>query len=505
VSRFSTSGNTGNSVWYPRKPDEKSFLEGRTHEQAARYLGCPVETVKSRLARGRKRLRGRLVRRGVAPVLALAAASAGGAARGAVPTGLAESMVVYAATASVVPTSVAVITEGVLTSMFLSKVKTVMTAVAVVAALAAGAVAFAQSGIGRPKDGTGKPQHVGSPRFTYHILVSRDGGQPRKVAVVEMTDDTPKSVDAPGALILIQPKREGELDRQTAAETRDQEHRKIVLTSPKAMDVTVTQPYVCQVHAQRHINVRALENGYLMSISVREGQAVKKGDLMFKIVPTLNAAKLDAEPVKVTAPFDGIVDRLHEQLGSLVKEGDILTTLSDNSVMWVYFNVPERAYLEYMANRPQHEGDTVELVLANQTKFEQPGKISAIDAKFNNETGNIAFRADFPNPHGLLRHGQTGTIWIHRTLKNALVIPQRATFELLDKRYVWVVGEDDVAHQRLITIKHELEDTFVINSGLDGRDKIVLEGIRQVRDGEKVEYEFRPMEEVMRKPKNHTK
>jgi len=174
-------------------------------------------------------------------------------------------------------------------------------------------------------------------------------------------------------------------------------------------------------------------------------------------------------------------------------------------VMWVYFNVPERAYLEYMANRPQHEGDTVELVLANQTKFEQPGKISAIDAKFNNETGNIAFRADFPNPHGLLRHGQTGTIWIHRTLKNALVIPQRATFELLDKRYVWVVGEDDVAHQRLITIKHELEDTFVINSGLDGRDKIVLEGIRQVRDGEKVEYEFRPMEEVMRKPKNHTK
>jgi RNA polymerase sigma factor (sigma-70 family) len=184
-------------------------LEGRTHEQAARHLGCAVGTVKSRLARGRKRLRGRLVRRGVAPALALAAASAGGAARAAVPTGLAESTVAYAATASAVPKSVAVITEGVLISMFLRKVKLVMTAAAVVAALATGAVVLAQSGIGRPKDGTGKPQHVGSPSWTYHILVSRDGEPPRKVAVVEMTGDTPIRVDAPGALILIQPKRQG--------------------------------------------------------------------------------------------------------------------------------------------------------------------------------------------------------------------------------------------------------------------------------------------------------
>ena len=65
---------------------------------------------------------------------------------------------------------------------------------------------LAQSGIGRPKDGTGKAQHVGSPSYTYHILVSRNGEPPRKVAVVEMTGDTPISVDAPGALILFQPK-----------------------------------------------------------------------------------------------------------------------------------------------------------------------------------------------------------------------------------------------------------------------------------------------------------
>ena len=179
---------------------------------------------------------------------------------------------------------------------------------------------------------------------------------------------------------------------QKHEEQPHEEHHKIVVTSPKAKDVIITQQYVCQIHSQRHIEVRALEDGYLEEILVSEGQAVKKGDVMFKIKPILYKAKLDAELAEaqlaeleynnteklfkekavvsqnevllfkakldrakakadlaqaelnftnVTAPFDGIVDRLHEQLGSLIKEGDILTTLSDNSVMWVYFNVPE--------------------------------------------------------------------------------------------------------------------------------------------------------------------
>ena len=135
-------------------------LEGRTHEQAARHLGCAVGTVKSRLWRGRKRLRGRLVRRGVSPALALAVAYAGGAARAAVPTGLAESTVVYAATAIAVPTSVAVITEGVLISMFLRKFRFVMTTTAVVAASRpVPSLSPNPESVGR-KDGTGKPQQA---------------------------------------------------------------------------------------------------------------------------------------------------------------------------------------------------------------------------------------------------------------------------------------------------------------------------------------------------------
>jgi membrane fusion protein, multidrug efflux system len=345
-------------------------------------------------------------------------------------------------------------------------------------------------------------------------------------------------------------------------EEHKEEPRKVVVTSPKVMDVTLTQPFVCQIHSKRHIDVCALEDGYLEAIRIVEGQAVKAGEDMFNLRPVLYQAELDAATAEakyaqiklqttknlyenknqivsqqevylyeaelakaeakrmlaeaklkfatIRAPFDGIVHRQEQQQGSLIKEGDKLTTLSDNSVMWVYFNVPEKYYLTYMASaKKDRANQKVELELANHEKFSQPCMNVTVEGQFNNETGNIPFRADFSNPvpeggtesERVLRHGQTGTILIHRTLKDALVIPQRATFELLDKRYVWVIGEDDVAHQRLITIKNELEDRFIIDTGLEAKDKIVLEGVREVEEGGKVEFEFREPDAALKNQK----
>jgi membrane fusion protein (multidrug efflux system) len=218
-------------------------------------------------------------------------------------------------------------------------------------------------------------------------------------------------------------------------------------------------------------------------------------------------AQAELNFASVTAPFDGIVDRQRNQLGSLISEGDVLTTFSDNSVMWVYFNVPESRYFEYKSDLESGSAEAeqlrIDLKLANGEIFPQEGVIGAIEADFNNTTGNIPFRADFANPSGLLRNGQTGTILIRRTLKDALVIPQRATFEILDKRYAYVVDEDGVVHQRGITIKREQDDIFVIASGLQESDRIILEGIRQVRDGDTIEYEFRAPDEVLGKLKYH--
>jgi membrane fusion protein (multidrug efflux system) len=338
------------------------------------------------------------------------------------------------------------------------------------------------------------------------------------------------------------------------AETAEHEPHKIVATSPQVRAVTITERYVCQIHSKNHIQVRALEMGYLETIPVKEGQEVREGDVLFKVRPILYQAKFDAENAEanlaqleynytkklyedkvvsknevalhqaklakaqakaelakaeldfatVTAPFDGIIDRQRHQRGSLIQEGEILTTMSDNSVMWVYFNVPEKNYFEYKANEEHKDELKIELELANHKKFDHVGKIGAIEADFNNTNGNIAFRADFSNPDRLLRHGQTGTICISRVLKDAVVIPQRATFEVLQKRYVYVIDEEGVARQReIVPDTNELEDLFVIKSGLGADDKIVLEGIRQIRDGDKVEFEDRHPEQVVANLKYH--
>lgn len=347
-------------------------------------------------------------------------------------------------------------------------------------------------------------------------------------------------------------------DEHAAAHKGAEHHaHKIIVTSPVRKNIVTTRPYVCQIHSCQHIEVCAIDSGYLQEIRVQEGQAVKKGDLMFKILPILYQARLDSEIAEVnrikielqqsegllkkgivaapeialkkaelakaqakvaleqaelsftsvTAPFDGIVDRQMNQLGSLIDEGDMLTTLSDNSVMWVYFNVPESRYLEYQSELNKGEGESaniqIELKLANGKIFPQKGKIGAIEADFDNTTGTVLFRADFPNPTGLLRNGQTGTVLIHTILDDALVIPQRAKYEVLAKQYVYVVDEKGVVHQRDITVDAVQDDIFVIGKGLEEGDKIILEGVRQVNDGDKIEYEYKAPEEILGNLKYH--
>ena len=323
-------------------------------------------------------------------------------------------------------------------------------------------------------------------------------------------------------------------------EEEKEEETKYLVTSPLKTDTTITNNYVCQIRSIQHIELRALEKGYLQKIFVDEGQYVRKGQLMFQILPiqyqaelqksqaeanfadveykntklladsnivsknelALSKAKLDRAKADVSlsqvhlgftevrAPFDGIMDHFQVRLGSLVDEGDLLTTLSDNGQMWVYFNVPEAEYLNYKTNVQQENLKRVNLLMANQQVFDHSGVVQTIEADFDNETGNIAFRATFPNPKGLLRHGETGNIQMTLPLKNALIIPQKATFEVLEKKYVFVIDKDNKVRSREITIGAELPHIFVVRSGLNKDDKILLEGLRQVKENEKIAYKF---------------
>jgi membrane fusion protein (multidrug efflux system) len=324
------------------------------------------------------------------------------------------------------------------------------------------------------------------------------------------------------------------------------EERTFQVTNPVAMDTSIVKEYVCQIHSIRHIELRAMEKGYLQKISVDEGQKVRKGQEMFQIMPNIyqaelqkakaegNAASIEYQNTKlladnkvvspnelalskakfdkanaeialaqthlgftnIRAPFDGVIDHLHEREGSMLDEGELLTTLSDNSKMWVYFNVPEAEYLNYIVTADKNKKQKVNLLMANNIVFNQPGIVETIEGEFNNETGNIAFRATFPNPQSILRHGETGTVLMTIPLKNALLIPQKSTFEVLDKRYVFVIDKNGVVRQREITIGASLENLFEIKKGLDANDHILLDGIRLVKDKDKIKYNVEKPEKV---------
>lgn len=326
-----------------------------------------------------------------------------------------------------------------------------------------------------------------------------------------------------------------------------EESVKFLVTNPVKTDTLITKEYVGQVRSIQHIELRALEKGYLQKIYVDEGQHVKKGQLMFQIMPMLykaemqkaqaeaNFAEIEYKNTKnladskvvspnelamakakwdkakaelalaqvhlgfteIRAPFDGIMDRFQVRLGSLLDEGDLLTTLSDNSKMWVYFNVPEAEYLDYKIRAKSEQQKKVQLLMANNNLYPYVGVIETIEADFNNETGNIAFRATFPNPREILRHGETGNIQIISPLKNALLIPQKATFEVLEKKYVYVIDKDNKVKSREISIAAELPHIFAVKSGLSEGDKILLEGLRQVKENEKIEFKMLDPKTVM--------
>ncbi len=318
------------------------------------------------------------------------------------------------------------------------------------------------------------------------------------------------------------------------------EEVKYTVTSPEEIDTSFTKEYVSQIKSIRNIELRAMEKGYLEQILVDEGQFVRKGQLLFRIMPRMYQAELakaeaevkvaqievensknlaDKEIVsmnelamakakleqakatsaiarlhlqftEVRAPFDGRIDRIPLKLGSLVDEGELLTSLSDNSQMFAYFNVSEPEYLDYQANIANRGDNHVKLLLANNELLDATGIVETIEGEFDNETGNIAFRARFANPKSLLRNGETGKVQMTVPMKHALLIPQKATYEIQDKKYVYLVDKEGKVSSKMIQIGATLPDIYVVSGGLSSNDKILLEGIQKVKDDDKIKYSF---------------
>lgn len=314
---------------------------------------------------------------------------------------------------------------------------------------------------------------------------------------------------------------------------------KYTVTSPIVLDTTVTKDYIAQIQSIQNIEIRAQVKGYLESINVDEGRNVSAGQVLFNIMPKMyeaellkqkaemkqaeielantknladknivskqelavaqakldlqkaevSKAELDLSFTKIKAPYDGIIDRIKFKQGSLIDEGGLLTTLSNNKEVFAYFNVSETEYLDFK-NHHNDEHQKATLILANGDEHKYKGGIETIEGEFDNETGNIAFRAKFPNPDALLKHGETGKVRLTLPLKNALIIPQKCTYELQDKIYVYVLDKDNKLKARNIIIKQKLSNLYIIDKGLEATDKILLEGLQTAKEDEKIEANF---------------
>ncbi|MCD1116135.1 efflux RND transporter periplasmic adaptor subunit [Chryseobacterium turcicum] len=207
---------------------------------------------------------------------------------------------------------------------------------------------------------------------------------------------------------------------------------------------------------------------------------------------SVGGAKINVGFTTITAPVSGYIGRIPYKKGSLISRTDPspLTLLSDISEIYAYFSLSE---LDFIGFQKKYPGATlneklknmpmVDLVIADNSTYPEKGKMSIVDGQFDKTTGAISVRAVFPNENGALRTGNTGRVRMPQLFANTLVIPQESTFEIQDKTYVYVVGNDKKVTSKPITISGKTDSYYFISEGLSAGEKIVYTGLGALKDG----------------------
>ncbi|MFN6038978.1 MAG: efflux RND transporter periplasmic adaptor subunit [Bacteroidota bacterium] len=336
------------------------------------------------------------------------------------------------------------------------------------------------------------------------------------------------------------------------------------ITTVSKSDTLSFQEYVSEIHAIQNVEIRARVTGYLEKIHVDEGIYVKEGQLLFsinskeyteelakayavcksanveveaaeielkntlqlaekKIVSQTEVAlaknKLEAQKAKldearahqayvqiklsnteIKAPFSGILNRIPHKIGSLINEGTLLTTISENDQVYAYFDVSEKEYLTY-AKKLKSDSATskeVTLILADGTEHAYKGKIETMEGVIEEGTGNIAFRAKFPNPEKLIKHGASGKIRLEKNFKDIIILPQKSTFEIQDRIYVYKVNKENKVESCPVNCVARLSHFYIVNEGINEGEKIVYEGIQRLKPNMIIKTESRSMNGIIK-------
>ena len=322
----------------------------------------------------------------------------------------------------------------------------------------------------------------------------------------------------------------------------------VATLQPKSVELNTSYP--ATIKGRQDIEIRPNVSGFITQLCVDEGATVHKGQLLFVIDPVqyeeavkvaeanvataqltadnkaelakkniiseydkqmafntlasqkatlaqakaqLINAKQNLSYTKVVSPSNGVVGTIPLRVGSLVSPSSVtpLTTVSDNSEMFAYFSLNEKQILElareHGANNLVQNLPEVQLKLSDGTLYNKKGKIATISGIIDQSTGTSNLRAAFQNPDQLLRSGNTGDILVPIKLDSAILVPQAATYEMQDKRFVYVVQDDSTVKNTEIKILN-VDDgkNFVVTSGLKAGDRIVLEGAGTLKDGAQI-------------------
>lgn len=336
--------------------------------------------------------------------------------------------------------------------------------------------------------------------------------------------------------------------------------REYAVTAVSPETVTVHQDFPATVEGQQVIEIRPMISGYIRQIFVNEGDHVKKGQLLFKILNPMyeqqvntaqasinraqaevNTSAMEIEKVKplvekeivsdyrlksaelkleqsraaleqakaelvnartnlaytdIRSPDNGIIGMIPYKTGALVNTNmqEPLTTLSDISNIFAYFSWNEKQLLDFLSHS---RGMSLEeklknippatLILANTAEYPEKGKVEMASGLISPQTGAATFKAVFPNKAGLIRSGSSATVRIPEVKDSVYIIPQSATYELQDKKFVYTVGEDNKVKSRAFdAVPSDDGKKFLVTEGLSAGDRIVIEGINSLRDGTEI-------------------
>jgi len=323
--------------------------------------------------------------------------------------------------------------------------------------------------------------------------------------------------------------------------------------------VTTYKTYPTNIEGLTNSDVRAKISGYITDVLVDEGEKVKKGQVLFKLETqsmnqdaaaakaNVNAAQVEVDKLKplvekniisavqletakaklaqaksgysgiaanigygtIKSPVDGYVGSIRLRKGSLVSPNDQqpLTTVSDISNVYAYYSMNEKEYLDFLQSA---EGTSkadkiknfpkVSLILANGVEYDSKGTIETINSQINPKSGTISFRALFKNDNELLTNGNSGTIKVPTVFENVVVVPQQATFEQQESVFVYKVGEDNKTTAQAITVKATSGSLYVIESGINEGETIVIKGISKLRSGMEIQPKMSDFDSIIVKP-----